>query len=143
MEILIFAIIFFAFLAPLVLAIVLPVYKNHNKATGGVINYDFFMRKFVFKVNLSKEDIINRLSSTRSADDLICTVDLENSVIKIAENGSGTNYRFQIREDIGFSVLKLEQTGLLGGQNNVPYKLNPFMVNKLQAEIIPFSEHTF
>jgi len=28
-------------------------------------------------------------------------------------------------------------------QSHVPYKLNPFLVNKLQAQIVPFSQYEF
>ena len=75
MEFLLFAILFFVILVPLVLGIIIPIYKSHNKVTGGIINYDSTMRKFVYKVNLSSEGIINLLKTKNDVDELSCSVD--------------------------------------------------------------------
>ena len=55
MKFLFFAIFFFLILIPLVLIIVIPIYKNHKKATNGIMNYDDTIRKFVYKVPFSVE----------------------------------------------------------------------------------------
>lgn len=143
MEFLFFALFFFAILIPLVLGIIIPIYKSHNKATGGIINYDSTMRKFVYKVKLSRECIINLLEIKNDADVLSCTFDFERSVINFSEYGSNREYYFQVQECSGFSILRLEQVASIGMQSHVPYKLNPFIVSKLQAEIIPFSQYGF
>ncbi len=139
MEVLFLAILSFVILIPLVLGIILPICKNHDEATNNIINYDFAMRKFVYKVNLSRETIISSLKVTNASDNLSCTFDLERSVIKFSEYGSNREYFFQIEEYDGFSILRLEQVALIGMQGHIPYKLNPFIVRKLEAEIIPFS----
>ncbi len=143
MEFLLFAIFFFVILVPLVLGIIVPIYKSHNKVTGGIINYDSTMRKFVYKVNLSSEDIINLLKTKNDVDELSCSFDLNRSVIKFTEYGSNREYYFQVQEYDGFSILRLEQVALIGMQSHVPYKLNPFIIGKLQAEIIPYSQYGF
>ena len=143
MRHLIFVIFFFLILIPLVLAIIIPVLKKHRKATGGIVNYDTTMRKFVYKVSMSGKDIIDLLKVRNDTDDLSCTFDFSRNVIKFSEYGSSREYYFQIYECEGFSVLRLEQVELIGMQSRVPYKLNPFIVSKLQAEIVPFSEYGF
>lgn len=143
MELLIFSAFFFLLLIPLVLSIIIPIYKNHNKTTNNVINYDSMMRKYVYKVYLSREEIINKLKNTTDLDSLSCDFDLERSVINFSEYGSNRDYYFQIQEGNGFSILKLEQVALLGMSSHIPFKLNPFIVSKLQAEIIPFSQYGF
>lgn len=143
MKFLFLTIFFFVILIPLVLGIVLPIYKSHNKATAGIINYDSTMRKFIYKVNTSKEDVINLLKIKNDADELSCTVDCERSVISFVECGSNREYYFQVLECKDFSVLRLEQVALIGMQSHVPYKLNAFMVSKLHAEVIPFSQYGF
>lgn len=55
--------IFLIILVFLVLEMFIPTYKNHQKATAGTINYDLTMRKFVYKVNLSGDDIIHKLTT--------------------------------------------------------------------------------
>ena len=143
MEHLVFAIFFSDILIFLVLSIIIPEYKNHYKVTGDVINYDSIMRKFVYKVSLTREDIINRLNTKNVMDELSCTFDFERSVVRFSEFGSYKEYYFYIEEYNGYSFLKLEEVALIGIKSSVPIKLNPFMVNKLQAEIIPFSQHRF
>ena len=143
MEFLIFLAFFFLILNPLVLAIIIPVYKKHYKAMGNIINYDSTMRKYVFKVYMSREEIINNLKNTTDIDELSCDFDFERSIIKFSEYGSHKEYRFQIQECDGFSILRLEQVALWGMQSHIPYKLNPFLISKLQAEIIPFSQYSF
>ena len=143
MEFLIFLAFFFLILIPLVLAIIIPVYKNHYRTTNNVINYDSMMRKYVYKVYMSREQMINKLKNTTDIDELSCDLDLERTVIKFSEYGANKEYYFQIQEGNGFSILRLEQIELFGIQSHIPYKLNPFLVNKLQAEIIPFSQYGF
>lgn len=146
MDFLFFALFFFLILIPLVLGIVIPVYsvyKNHSRTTGGIINYDSTMKKFVYKSNLSNQQIVNLLNTKNEVDELSCTFDFEKSIIRFSEYGSFRDYYFQVKECNGFSILRLEQVALIGMQSHVPYKLNPFMVNKLQAEIIPFSQYGF
>lgn len=143
MKFLLFALFFFVILISVVLGIIIPIYKSHNKVTGGIINYDSTMRKFVYKVNLSSEDIINLLKTKNVTDELSCSFDFERSVINFSEYGSNREYYFQVQECNGFSVLRLEQVALIGMQSHIPYKLNPFIVSKLQAEIIPYSQYGF
>jgi len=145
MKFMFFAIFLFAILVSLVSGNIIPTYKSHYKATGNIINYDATMRKFVFKVNLSSEDIINLLKIKNDIDELSCTFDFDKSVITFSEYGSHRDYNFQVQECNGFSILKLEQVSLIGMSSHVPYKLNPFMfmVSKLQAELIPFSQYGF
>lgn len=144
MGLLIFIAFFFLFSIPLVLAVIIPVCQNHIKTTGNVINYDSMMRKYVYKIYMSREQFINTLKSTTAIDELTCDFDLERSVIKFSAYGSTSReYHFQIQECDGFSILRLEQVALLGMSSNIPLKLNPFLVSKLQAEIIPFSQYGF
>ena len=143
MELFYFLLIFFAIAIPIVLGNVIPMYKNHSKVTGGIINYDNIMKKFVYKINLSSQEIINSLNTKNDVDELSCAFDFENSIIRFSEYGSYRDYYFQIIECNDFSILRLEQVALFGMQSSVPYKLNPFIVSKLRAEIVPFSQYGF
>lgn len=138
-----FTIFFFVILIPLVLGILIPIYKEHRSASGGVINYDFAMRKFVYKIDLSYQQVIDLLNTKNDVDELSCTFDLDKATVRFSEYGSSRDYRFYVQKCDGFSLLKLEQVDLLGMQSHVPYRLNPFLVSKLQAEIVPFSQYGF
>ena len=143
MEFLFFALFFFVTLIPLVLGIIIPIHKDHSKVTGGIINYDSTMRKFVYKIDLSSQEIINLLNTKNDVDELSCAFDFEKSVIRFSEYGSHRDYYFQVQECSDFSILRLEQVALIGMKSYVPYKLNPLIVSKLQAEIVPFSQYGF
>jgi len=143
MEFLLFAIFLFVILVPLVLGIIIPVYKKHRSVTGGIINYDSTMRKFVYKINFSCQQAVDLLNAKNDFDELSCTFDFDKAIIRFSEYASHRDYYFQIQECSGFSILKLEQVELIGMQSHLPYKLNPFFVSKLQAEIVPFSQYGF
>ena len=143
MKFYVFLVFFFLILFPIVLTATIPVYKKHYKTTGNVINYDSIMRKYVYKVYMSREEIINTLSNQTDLDELSCDFDFERSIINFTEYGSNREYYFQIQECDGFSIFRLEQVTLMGMQSAVPYKLNPFLISKLQAELIPFSQYAF
>ena len=143
MENFIVTIIIIIIFLPLVLSIVIPMLKKHQEATGDIINYDTAMRKFVYKISLSGEEIISLLKIRNDMDELSCLVDFNRSVVKFTDLDSNREYYFQIIEYDDFSILRLEQVSLIGMSSHIPYKLNPFIVNKLHAEIIPFSQYSF
>ena len=138
MEILV-CVLFIMLVLPMILVRHHSIYKEHKNASGDIVNYDSSMRKFVFKINLASQEIIDSLSTENDIDDLSCTFDFEKSVVRISEYGSHIDYYFQIQECDGFSILRLEQVALFGMKSTVPFKLNPYMVSKLNAEIVPFS----
>ncbi len=139
----IFIIFFFLFFMFLVFGIIVPIYKKHTKITGNVINYDFNMKKFVYKVNLSNQEMINLLKAKNESNTLSCEFDFNKSIINFSEYGSNIEYYYDTQEYEDFLILRLEQAAFIGMQSQIPYKLNPFMVSKLQAEIIPFSQYGF
>lgn len=122
------------------LGIILPIYKNHKKVTRGVVNYDPFMREFVYKVYMSREEIISSLKISNVKDPLSCTFDFEKNTVVFSEYGGSGEYFYEIREYDGFSILKLSQATLFT-RGYISYKLNPFLVNKIDAEIVPFSQY--
>ena len=90
-----------------------------------------------------KSQVIDLLNTKNDVDELSCTFDLDKATVRFSEYGSSGDYHFHVQKCDGFSLLKLEQVDLLGMQSHVPYKLNPFLVSKLQAEIVPFSQYGF
>ncbi len=138
-----FYIFLFILVSVLALGTVIPMHKKHKEVSNGIINYDSVMRKFVYKVYLSRQEVITLLKSKNEIDELTCTFNDDETIIKISEYGSNRKYYFQVQELNGFSLLKLEQVSVIGMQSRVPFKLNPFLVKKLNAEIVPFSQHKF
>ena len=131
-------IVFLIFVFILILGSLIPIYKRHKKVTGGVVNYDPFMREFVYKVYMSGEEIVNSLKIPNVKDALSCKFDFEKHTILFSEYGGCIEYFYEIREYDGFSILKLSQASIFL-RGYISYKINPFLVSKINAEIIPFS----
>ena len=142
MDYWVFYIIFLFILLPLVLGGTIPIFKAHRESTGKTVNHDAFMRKFVYKINREPDDIISILRDCNEFDDLTFEFESDRSVVLISEYGSHLKYMIRFRKIADYWILSLEQTELIGG-SRIPYKLNPFMIQKLQAEIVPFDEFGF
>ncbi len=125
----------------LALVFTLSMHKNNNVATDGVINYDYAARKFVYKVNLTRDEIISILQTIRSDDALTCTFDSDMSTMIFSDLWDHEKYYLVVQNDVDFSILRLERVGLSSRRSQIKYKLNPFIVSKLNAEAVPFSEY--
>lgn len=135
----IFVIFFAVILILLVLMITFPIYKNHFKTTKNTFNYNSTMRQFVYKVAMSKDEILNTLQIKNDIDELSCTFDFDRAAVRFSEYGTSREYYFDIQECEGFSIVRLNQVSLFAMGSHVPYKLNPFFIRKLNAETVPFS----
>ena len=139
--------IFWLFIMIISSVVVIPKYGKFAKATN-VVNYDRTRRKFVYKVYMSKEEIINSLKIMNIKDELSCTFDLEKNTVIITDlslsyvyKGAYNEYFYEIQEYDGFSILQLSVASIFSERNNIWLKLNPFMVSKINAEIVPFSQY--
>ena len=143
MDILLFFAIFSCLVLPVVLLYSKSIIREHDDVTGETVNYDSFMRKFVYKVSLTQDEIIHTLTISNDADALHCSFDTDVPIITFSEYGSGVAYYFSLREYDGFYILRLEQVPKFGTQGAIPHKLNPFIVKKLHAQIVSFSQYGF
>ena len=134
------------------LGALIPKYEKFAKATGSVVNYDRNMTKFVYKVYMPREEIISSLKIMNVKDELSCTFDFERNIVIFTDiltsyvyKGINKEYFYEIQECDGFSILKLSAVSPQpNGRNDrtyIPLKLNPFMVSKINAEIVPFSQY--
>lgn len=129
-------IIFCIFIFCLALGVNLSINKKHEKVTGGVVNYDSTMSKFVYKVYMSREEIINSLKIINAKDDLSCTFDFEKNTVLFSDLCQRKEYFYEIQECEGFSILKLSVASLielkplhfLVSNNNV-YTTNHISIN--------------
>ena len=135
------------FIMIITLVVVIPKYVKVVKATN-VVNYDWTRRKFVYKVYMSKKEIVNSLKIMNIKDELSCTFDLEKNTVIITDlsladvyKGAYKEYFYEIREYDGFSILQLSVASIFSEGNDIWLKLNPFMVSKINAEIVPFSQY--
>ena len=135
--------VMFVLIAPAVIYTGISVHKKHYQSTGNIINYDAFMNKYVYKVPMTKSEIISTLNVRNVADELSCTLDLERAVMVFSNYDDSIEYFFCIQEQDGFSILMLEKVSAMHTRCHIPCQLNPFMISKLHAEIVPFGQYAF
>ena len=130
--------------------VIRPMLKKHGEATNGIMNHDPARTKFVYKIKLSSQQIIDRLNikgdpeELYCLDDLGCTFDFDHSIIRFSEYGGYLDFYYSILECGDYSVLRLKQVSpnsFTG--SDILWKLNPFLADRLQAEIVPFSQYSF
>ena len=56
-----FVVLFLVVLTPVVLYLIFKPMFQQRKLLNGVVNYDTFMRKFVFEIDFTKEEFYSRL----------------------------------------------------------------------------------
>ena len=142
-ENLFFAALFLILFCIVVLGILLPIIKRYREATGGIVNHDSTMSRFVYKVYCSRGEIIRLLEMKNIEDELTFQFDTDRVIVTVSEPGASQKYSCTILEFEGYSILRLEKVHLLDMQSHIQYKLNPCIIRKLSAEPVPFSEHGF
>lgn len=66
----IFVIAFFVVAIPLALYFILKPMFKHNELLNSVVNYDTFMKKYVFGIELTKDEFFSQLK-TRNINDVL------------------------------------------------------------------------
>ena len=129
--------------APIVVGLTVPPIVRHYKTTT-VCNHDPAKMRFVYKLAVSSEELINTLHTTDDLSILTFKVDTANGIMRIAENGAFfIAYYYDMEETNGGIILRLEQRSYFTIRQQISYKLNPFFVNTFSAELLPFEEYGF
>ena len=142
MEAIIFLIAFVIFFPIVLLSAFLPVWRN-RKITGGIVNYDSFSRKFVFRTEKSRSQVFDALKLRDVSDRMFCSFDPTSDVVSLSDYTSSVRYNVRVDEYDGLSIVRLQQIGMLGGTKPHPLKVNEFILMKLEAEPVPFAEFGF
>ncbi len=118
-----------------------PAYKEYKNTVSENVNHDAEMRTFLYRTKLNENQIIQALRVRNTADALVCEIDEEHKIMKFSEYGSFREYYYCITRQEDDSVLVLEQVAPIGMQGGlVPFKLNSFVIAKLDAEASPYEE---
>lgn len=136
-------IIFFVFIIPLALYLVLKPMLRHYKLLNGVVNYDSFMGKFVFHIALTKEDFYARLKIRNINDTLEYSLNDDGSVITFTMYNAKFQYKILIDEFDEAFILRVEQIQKIMDKGNVPYYINEFFINKFNAKPVEFKKYSF
>ncbi len=139
----IFAILFFVVIIPVALYIVLKPMFRQDKLLSGVVNYDTFMRKFVFRVELTKEEFYAQLKIHNISDLLEYYLSDDYSVITFTRYNSKFPYKILIDEVNESIILRVEQIPKIMDRGNVPYLINEFFIKKFNATPLEFEKYSF
>lgn len=135
-----FYLFFFLILLPLVLLMIYPIYKKHYETTANVTNFNGDMSKFVYRIELTREQILERLKIPNINDGM--HYELKDDEITFSNYGDAdSTWQIIIEEYQGFSILRINKLGfILSSQSYIPMIMNPFWANKCDAKPIPFSD---
>lgn len=121
----------------------IPIWRRHKASVRNAVNHTPAMTCFVYRVALPRDEILRRLSDTDETDILSCSLDLSDQRVRFTESLSSAEYTLSFQETEGGTLLRLKQSSFLSNLMNskeIPFKLNPFFIQKLNAEIIPYFE---
>ena len=140
MEFIIFALAF-VILVPLVLYFILaPVFKE-KRISNNVRNQDTFSREYLFKVNYSKNEFLQKVNIPNANDILEFTFDSNPMTITFFKYGANIPYTVFIKEFDGGCYIKLSKNALIGDRSNILYQINEFMIKEFNAELLPYEEY--
>ena len=149
MEFCYFLIAFFILIilipACIVAIIAFSAFKNIDKRKQGLINYDSCMRKFVFRVDLTKEEVYERLRTRNVTDVLEYILNEDLSVITFKYYNGEISYTFSVCEydNNDYLIIRLEQLLLIPGKSRILKNINKFFFMKLDAKILDYDKYSF
>lgn len=131
--------------ACIVAIIAFSAYKNIDKRKQGLINYDSCMRKFVFRVDLTKEEVYERLRTRNVTDVLEYILNEDLSVITFKYYNGEISYTFSVCEydNNDYLIIRLEQLLLIPGKSRILKNINKFFFMKLDAKILDYDKYSF
>lgn len=135
-----YVILFFAVLIPVALYLVFKQMFEQRKLLNGVVNYDTFMRKFVFYIAITREEFYSKLKIRNVFDMLEYDFDEQSSVVTFIRYNAEFSYKIKIDEYNEAVVLRVEQIPLV---SKTTYLINEFFIKKFDAKPLEFKEYSF
>ena len=133
-------IVVFVVMIPIALYLILKPMFKHNKLLNGLVNYDTFMRKYVFSVALGKEEFYSQLKMTNVQDVLEYTLSNDGTVITFRLYNRKYPYKINVDAFNESIILRVEQLSL----NSKPaFYINEFFIKKFNAKPLDFEKYKF
>lgn len=139
--------VYFAIVCLCILLIVLlflliyfiPAQKRHQHASGGIKNHNSTCTKFVFRIPMTKEEICTLLSRPFFIGNLSTRFNAEESELTFWDLHGEYTFYVNIQQCTEFSILRLNWKRTIRGRTTFYLQINPFFVEHLDAEIIPYN----
>ena len=133
-------VIIFIVMIPIALYLILKPMFKHNKLLNGIVNYDTFMRKYVFSVALDKEEFYSQLKMQNVQDVLEYTLSNDDTVITFMLYNGKYPYKINVDAFNESIILRVEQLSL----NSKPaFYINEFFIKKFNAKPLDFEKYKF
>ncbi len=133
-------VIVFALMIPIALFFILKPMFKHNKLLNSIVNYDPFMRKYVFSIALNKDDFYAQLKLPNVHDMLQYTLSNDGTVITFKLYNGTYPYKIHVESLDETIILRLEQ---LSANSRPAYYINEFFVKKFNAKPLDFEKYKF
>ena len=133
-------IVVFVVMIPIALYLILKPMFKHNKLLNGLVNYDTFMRKYVFSVALGKEEFYSQLKMTNVQDVLEYTLSNDGTVITFRLYNRKYPYKINVDAFNESIILRVEQ---LSTNSKPAFYINEFFIKKFNAKPLDFEKYKF
>ena len=133
-------IVVFVVMIPISLYLILKPMFKHNKLLNGIVNYDTFMKKYVFSVALGKEEFYSQLKMTNVQDVLEYTLSNDDTVITFMLYNGKYPYKINVDAFNESIILRVEQ---LSANSKPAFYINEFFVKKFNAKPLDFEKYKF
>ena len=128
-------------LIPVVLYFILAPMFRENKISNNVRNQDIFSQEYLFKVNYTKNEFLQKLNIPNIYDVLEFTFDNNTMTITFSKYNAKIPYTVTIKESENGCYIRLTKKVFIGDRSNIPYQINEFMIKKFDAELLPYEEY--
>jgi len=136
----IFVIIFIVIVIPAALYIIFKSMFRQNKLLNGIVNYDTFMRKYVFYIEFSKVEFFSKLKARNINDVLEYSLNDDCSVITFTMYNMKYSYKIIVDDFRGAIILRVEQ---IQPTSKVAFFINEFFIKKFNATPLEFEKYSF
>ena len=136
----IFVIMFVVVIIPIALYIIFKPMFRQNKLLNGIVNYDTFMRKFAFRIEITKEEFYSQLKIRNINDVLEYSLNEDCSVITFTMYNMKYLYKIIVDDFNESIILRVEQIQIT---SKPAFRINEFFIKKFNATPLEFEKYSF
>ena len=136
----IFVIMFVVVVIPIALYIIFKPMFRQNKLLNGIVNYDTFVRKFVFRIEITKEEFYSQLKIRNINDVLEYSLNEDCSVITFTVYNMKYSYKIIVDDFNESIILRVEQIQIT---SKPAFRINEFFIKKFNATPLEFEKYSF
>ena len=134
---------FVLILHPLILFFILRSVFRHKKLTNGIVNFDAFSKKFVFRIDLANKQFYEQLRVKNVYDSLDYNLNDDCTIITFRKFNEEASYRILLEDHGEYLALKVQHIANCFQKVFMANLINEFWINKLDAKPLEFKTNAF